>query len=75
MFKKFCSYEIKCNLAESIRHKTKKKRKMKNMSTLEELDIKMQKIADSVGMSLEKFKSLPRLKFMKICNEYNSKNK
>lgn len=48
---------------------------MKNMSTLEELDIKMQKIADSVGMSLEKFKSLPRIKFMKICNEYNSKNK
>lgn len=48
---------------------------MKNMSTLEELDIKMQKIADSVGMSLEKFKSLPRLKFIKICNEYNSKNK
>lgn len=48
---------------------------MKEMSTLAELDIKMQKIADSVGMSIEKFKSLPRLKFMKICNEYNSKNK
>jgi hypothetical protein len=48
---------------------------MKTMSTLEELDIKMQKIAASVGMSIEKFKSLPRLKFMKICNEYNSKNK
>ena len=26
MFKKFCSYEINSNLAESIRHKTKKKR-------------------------------------------------
>jgi hypothetical protein len=26
LFKKFCSYEINSNLAESIRHKTKKKR-------------------------------------------------
>jgi hypothetical protein len=52
-----------------------KTRIMKTMSTIEELDIKMIKIAESVGMSIEKFKSLPRLKFMKICNEYNSKNK
>lgn len=49
--------------------------KMKEMKTLEELDLKMVKIAASVNMDVEKFKKLPRLKFMKICNEYNAKNK
>lgn len=47
---------------------------MKEMSTLAELDIKMQKIAESVGMSVEKFRKLPRKKFLQICNDYNSKN-
>lgn len=48
---------------------------MKEMKSIAELDIKMQKIAESVGMSLEKFRKLSPKKFIAICNEYNSKNK
>jgi hypothetical protein len=44
------------------------------MGTIAELNLKMEKIAESVGMSVEKFRKLPRKKFIQICNEYNSKN-
>lgn len=48
---------------------------MKAMRTLAELDIRMQKIAESNNMSLEQFKKLPRQKFIKLCNQYNNSNK
>lgn len=48
---------------------------MNQMSTLKQLDLKMIKIAESVNMTVEKFRKLPRKKFLAICNEYNYKNK
>jgi hypothetical protein len=39
LFKKFCINEINSNLAESIRHKTIKKRDMKSVLKLSETEI------------------------------------
>ncbi len=44
-----------------------------NFSPLSELDNKMILIAKSNNLSLDEFKKLPRQKFIKLCNEYNSK--
>jgi hypothetical protein len=44
-------------------------------STIEELDVKMLKIASSHGMDIDSFKKLPRKEFIAKCNEYNNKNK
>jgi hypothetical protein len=48
---------------------------MKEMLSIEELDKKMERIAASVGMSVEKFRKLPRKKFLAICDEYNNNPK
>lgn len=48
---------------------------MKKMSTIAELDAKMERIAASVNMTIEQFRKLPRQRFIKICNQYNLNNK
>jgi hypothetical protein len=48
---------------------------MKKMSTIAELDAKMQRIAESVNMTVEQFRKLPRQRFIKICNQFNLNNK
>ena len=43
------------------------------ISALNDIDEKMTLIARSNNLDLESFKRLPRQKFIKLCNEYNSK--
>jgi hypothetical protein len=41
------------------------------MKTIKELDAKMVLIAKANNLTIEKFKKLPRKKFIQMCNKYN----
>lgn len=43
------------------------------MSTIEQLNIKMEKIAKANNLTLEQFKKLSRKRFIEMCNIYNNK--
>ena len=47
---------------------------MKKMSTIAELDAKIERIAASVNMTVEQLRKLSPKKFIQICNNYNSNN-